>query len=127
MSNLKQSDYKDILKFYKIDSSQLDKAAIKAKAENLIATKLCRCIKNIQFSTLGKAPASKGEGKGSKGPAPASKGKGSKGEGRAISICINSVVQKKNLKTFRFTCKKGAKLLGQKNNTRRKLLIVKKV
>ena len=103
--NLSQSDYKDILKFYKTDATKMDKAAMKAAAEHLIATKLCKCIKNIPFYS----------------------GKGKSKEARAIAICTNSVVQKKNLKTFRFTCKKGPRLLPKKGNkTQRKILIVKK-
>lgn len=103
--NLSQSDYKDILKFYKTDATKMDKAAMKAAAEHLIATKLCKCIKNIPFYS----------------------GTSTSKEARAIAICTNSVVQKKNLKTFRFTCKKGARLLPKKGNkTQRKILIVKK-
>ena len=111
--NLSQSDYKDILKFYKTDATKMDKAAMKAAAEHLIATKLCKCIKNIPFYS--------GKGKSKEARASTSK------EARAIAICTNSVVQKKNLKTFRFSCKKGPRLLPKKGNkTQRKILIVKK-
>jgi hypothetical protein len=97
MKSLKMTlrDYKNILKFYKIDTEPLTNKAIKEKAEHLLAVKLCKCIKNIRAGT-GKA----GTGTGS--------------EKRAISICYNSVLTKKNLKVFKFTCKKKAKLLPKK-------------
>ena len=45
---LTYKDYKDILKFYKIDISTLKRSDIKEKAEHLLATKLCKCIKSIK-------------------------------------------------------------------------------
>ena len=90
-------DYKNILKFYKIDTEPLTNKAIKEKAEHFLAVKLCKCIKNIRAGT---GRAGTGTGTGS--------------EKRAISICYNSVLTKKNLKVFKFTCKKKAKLLPKK-------------
>jgi hypothetical protein len=94
---LKTGDYKTILTFYKIDARGLSAKALKAKAEHLLAVKLCRCIKNIK----GK---SKGKGK--------SQGQGN--EKRAIAVCYNSVLTKKKLKVFKFNCKKTVKLLPKK-------------
>lgn len=98
---LTNSDYKNILKFYKVDTSALSTKAIKEKAEHYLAVKLCKCIKNI------------------KGP---SAGMGM-GEKRAIAVCYNSVLKKKKLKVFKFTCKKRVKLLPKKGT--RKLLVEK--
>jgi hypothetical protein len=95
MKSLKMTlrDYKNILKFYKIDTEALTNKAIKEKAEHFLAVKLCKCIKNIRAGTgTGRAGSEK----------------------RAISICYNSVLTKKNLKVFKFTCKKKAKLLPKK-------------
>ena len=94
--NLTTADYKNILKYYKITDAQLKPREIKEKAEHLLATKLCRCIKKV------------------------SKGKG-KSEAKAIAICNTSVIKKKKLAIFKFTCKKGAKLLPKKG-TRKVLL-----
>ena len=44
--DLTHKDYLDILRFYKINVSNMNKKNIKLKAENLLATKLCKCIKN---------------------------------------------------------------------------------
>lgn len=96
---LTNSDYKNILKFYKVDTSTLTNKAIKEKAEHYLAVKLCKCIKNIK----GKS--------------------GGMGEKRAIAVCYNSVLKKKNLKVFKFTCKKKVKLLPKKGT--RKLFVEK--
>ena len=85
---LTSADYKTILTFYKIDFSKMKQRDIKEKAEHLLATKLCKCIKKVEKKYSEKYS-----------------------EKRAIAICYNSVIKKKNLKTFRFTCKKGATLL----------------
>ena len=100
MSRLSYNDYVDIMKFYKIDIKGWKKKEVKDKAEHLLATKLCKCIKKV-------------------------KGKSRDlNESRAIAICNNSVIKKKGLKTFKFTCKRGARLLGKKGT--RKLLVVKR-
>jgi len=95
---LTHSDYVDILKFYKIDVSIMKKRDVKEKAEHLLATKLCKCIKSI-------------------------KNKSGASERKAIAICYNSVIQNKGLKTFKFKCKKGAQFLPKKGT--RKLTVVK--
>jgi len=98
---LNQSDYKNILKFYKMDMAALSTKAIKEKAEHLLAVKLCKCIKNL------------------KGPGAAGK------EKRAISVCYNSVLTKKHLKIFKFKCKKTVRLLPKKGT--RKIFVEKLV
>jgi hypothetical protein len=94
---LKTGDYKTILTFYKIDARGLSAKALKAKAEHLLAVKLCRCIKNIKGKSNGQ-----------------SKGKGQGNEKRAIAVCYNSVLTKKKLKVFKFNCKKTVKLFPKK-------------
>jgi hypothetical protein len=95
---LSLSDYKDILNFYKIEMTNMKQREIKEKAEHLLATKLCKCIKSIKSIK-------------------------STSEKRAIAICYNSVIRKKGLKTFRFKCKNGAKLMPKKGT--RKVRLVK--
>ena len=101
--NLTTADYKNILKYYKITDAQLKilkPREIKEKAEHLLATKLCRCIKKVSAKSKGK----------------------SKSEAKAIAICNTSVIKKKKLAIFKFTCKKGAKLLPKKGT--RKVVII---
>lgn len=96
---LTHKDYKNILKFYKVDISALSSKDIKAKAEHYLAVKLCKCIKNV------KGPGTTGN------------------EKRAIAICYNSVLKKKNLKVFKFSCKKKVTLLPKKGT--RKIFVEK--
>ena len=98
---LTQKDYKNILKFYKVDISALSSKDIKAKAEHYLAVKLCKCIKNL------KRPGASATGN----------------EKRAIAICYNSVLKKKNLKVFKFSCKKKVTLLPKKGT--RKIFVEK--
>jgi hypothetical protein len=95
---LTSADYKNVLKFYKMDLTHMKQREIKEKAEHLLATKLCKCIKSI-------------------------KNRSAVTEKRAIAICYNSVIKKKGIKTFRFKCKQGAKLLPQKGT--RKVKVIK--
>ena len=108
---LNSKDYKNILKFYKVDISALSSKAIKEKAEHFLAVKLCKCIKNIRGTSTSKADAD------------TSKADTSKGEKRAIAVCYNSVITKKKLKIFKFTCKKKVKLLPKKGT--RKIFVEK--
>ena len=111
---LNSKDYKNILKFYKVDISALSSKAIKEKAEHFLAVKLCKCIKNIRGTSKADADTSK---------ADTSKADASKGEKRAIAVCYNSVITKKKLKIFKFTCKKKVKLLPKKGT--RKIFVEK--
>ena len=101
--NLTTADYKNILRFYKITDRQLrilKPSEIKEKAEHLLATKLCKCIKKVSAKFKAK----------------------SKSEAKAIAICNNSVIKKKKLSIFKFTCKKGYKLLSKKGTRKVKLV-----
>ena len=91
---LTRKDYIIILKFYKLEVSENTKLkVIREKAEQILAEKLCRCIKKVSV------------------PNP--------DETRAIAICQNSVLTKKKLKIHRFTCKKKPKLLSKKGSKTR--------
>lgn len=102
---LTSTDYKNILKFYKIDTSTLTPKEIKEKAEHSLAVKLCKCIKNIK--TTKKVVINKKYNS----------------ERRAIALCYNSVLKKKNLKIFKFNCKKTARLSPKKGT--RKIFVEK--
>ena len=104
---LNKKDYIHILQFYKIHTAGMDKKSIQEKAEHLLATKLCKCIKNIQrYNVPPKATTT-----------------AANGEKKAIAICYNSVIRNKNLKTFKFKCKDGPRFLPKKGT--RKLVIIK--
>ena len=95
---LNKQDYNLILSYYNIFlPKNTPLSIIKNVAENLIATKLCSCIKHI-------------------------KNDNQKDESKEISICKNSVVNKKGLKFKRFTCKKKPKIFSLKK-TKNKLSI----
>jgi hypothetical protein len=91
---LTKKDYLLILKYYNIDTNELNDKDIQTKAETILATKMCRCIKSVvktNKKTLIK-------------------------EQNAIAICKESVINKKNLNIFRFTCKKKPQLLPKTND-----------
>ena len=100
IKSLSTSDYKKILKFYKLSIPKKRKT-LKKKAEKIIAKKFCSCIKKVA--------------------------KKFKQEGIAIGICSKSVVGNKGLKRGKFRCKKSRKIRlykggkrGLKKRTRRK-------
>ncbi len=99
--NLTNKDYLEILKFYNINTKNLKKTEIKNKAEKILITKLCRCIKTInKFNKYN--------------------------EKESIPICTNSVLKKKNFNSFKFTCKKNPKFLLLKKKINKKKINKKK-
>lgn len=68
-------DYKNILDFYNISIPKSNKQ-IKEKAEDIMSTKLCRCIKNFN----------------------------KRDESKAIAICSKSIFTKKGYKRGAFRC-----------------------
>ena len=120
---------------------------IKEKAEHLLATKLCKCIKSIKYNTstaAGKRANASGKRANASGKRANASGKRANASGkranasgkranasgkranasekRAIAICYNSVIRQKGLKTFKFKCKSGAKLLPKKGTRKLKLI-----
>jgi len=90
MNSLTDADYDSILNYYKIPVDvNMSREDIKNKAEQILASKLCKCIKKVD--------------------------KKNKSESRTISICRNAVIQKKGYEIFRFTCKNKPSLLPKKN------------
>ena len=74
---LNKKDYTKILKYYNLP---IPKSASKMKkqAEEVLALKLCRCIKKVSPSN----------------------------EAKAIGVCTRTKCERKNLKRGAFTCKK---------------------
>ena len=68
-------DYKNILDFYNIEKPNSNKQ-IKEKAEDIMATKLCKCIKHFK----------------------------NENESKAIAICTKSIFTKKGYKRGTFNC-----------------------
>jgi len=94
MTTLNQEDYKNVLKYYNKNIPS-DKSKLKSIAEDIIASKLCNCIKKIN--------------------------KNYSEQPKSIGICKNSVLKKKNLSVYKFKCaKKKAYLVGK---TRSKKLL----
>lgn len=91
MSGLAKNDYINILKYYDIDYTSKNNREIKNMAEKILAEKLCKCIKKVSTNN----------------------------ESKAIALCKTSVLHKKGIKNFRFTCKKRRMFLPRKGSTLR--------
>lgn len=94
MTELSNNDYKKILDYYKTPIPK-SKRLLKMQASQLLATKLCRCIKKVDKFH----------------------------EARAIGICTKTIINSKGFTRGKFGCKgKGTIKLKKtrKNSTRRK-------
>lgn len=102
MATLTHADYRVVLNYYGVYNNKMTAKQTKTAALDILANKLCRCIKKV------------GDDK------------------QAIAVCKNSVLGKKSLKNGRFTCKKRPKLLSDGKNkqpllkTRKRLAIKNK-
>jgi hypothetical protein len=76
MSGITDIDYKKILEFYEQPIPR-SKRLLKIEAEQILATKLCKCIKKV----------------------------GVKNESRSIGICTKSVINSKGFTRGKFKCK----------------------
>ena len=89
--NLTHKDYKKILKYYKLKIPK-SKSKTQKKALNVLAGKLCRCIKKVQKKNIRRTKKYK--------------------KNAATGICVSSIIKKRGLKHNRFTCKKESKFCG---------------
>jgi hypothetical protein len=94
---LSNNDYITIVKHYgysipKTKKNRINMSKTRKLARNILASKLCKCIKKVQKTN-----------KTLQEPA-------------AISICNNSIFRKRNLKHYRFTCKKNYVLKNKKGS-----------
>jgi hypothetical protein len=100
MGLLKQNDYIKILNYYDIPISPKESSkTIKHKAENILAEKLCKCIKKVK-----KNDTTDSNNEDDKTP--------SESESKAIAICSNSIFEKKGLERGLFDCKKKPRLIN---------------
>ncbi len=96
MGILTKSDYEKILNYYNIPfSSSESSKQIKNKAEEILAEKLCKCIKKVKEGS---------DSNNASADADAD-------ESRAIGICTDTVFRRKGIKHSAFTCKKKPRLL----------------
>jgi len=94
-----KTDYEKILSYYNIPFGNLSAVELKRTAENILATKLCKCIKSVERTV---------------------------GTQNAISLCTASVFGKKGLKYFDMSCKGRAQLHSRKGTTGRRLAKTRK-
>lgn len=87
MSALTKKDYQVILNYYGVQTDGLKIQAMRNTAIDILANKLCRCIKKV-----------------------------SDDKSKSVPICKDSVFGKKNLKVSRFKCKKTPKLIPKKGS-----------
>ena len=76
MAQLNANDYKKILEYYKMEVPK-SKRLMKNKAEHILATKLCRCIKKVDTVN----------------------------EARSIGICTKTIFNKKGYTRSKFKCR----------------------
>lgn len=90
---LTTKDYTTILKFYKIKIPR-SRRLLKKQAEDIMADKLCKCIKKVD-------PVY---------------------EAKSIGICTKTIFNNKGFKRGKFTCtgKRRAKIIKRENNKTRK-------
>ena len=96
MGILTKNDYEKILNYYNIPFSPSDSSKqIKNKAEEILAEKLCKCIKKVKEGSDSNNVSADAD----------------VDESRAIGICNDTVFRRKGIKHSAFTCKKKARLL----------------
>jgi hypothetical protein len=92
-NKLSNDDYVAILKYYDVPlEKKISNTKIKTMAEDILATKLCKCIKKVQ------------------------KKQRNLKEPRAIALCKTSVLHRKGIESGRFTCKKKATFIPNKGS-----------
>jgi hypothetical protein len=128
MGILNKNDYEKILNYYNLPISNNDSyKKIKNKAEQILAEKLCKCIKKVKND----AEVSDGSASGA-----------GVDESKAIAICNDNIFRRKGIRHGAFTCRnkprlipfnsrkyslvKRSKYLSKKQKLRRKSLTMKK-
>ena len=105
MGILKKNDYIKILNYYNIPITPTDSSkTIKNKAEEILADKLCKCIKKVKKTDDEKDIDTQPDTQ-------------SETEGKAIGICSDSIFRRKGLKHSGFTCKKRPKFIKYPGKT----------
>jgi hypothetical protein len=87
MSALTKKDYQVILNYYGVQTNGLKIQAMRNTALDILANKLCRCIKKVDDD-----------------------------KSKSVPICKNSVFGKKGLKVYRFKCDETPRLIPKKGS-----------
>ena len=95
--DLTASDYKKIASYYKIPKSK--NKTYKEIAEDVLASKLCRCIKAVDSNNYNDIYTNNKTNKNID-------------ETRAVGICRKNVFQNRNIDFNRFKCKNKPKLVS---------------
>ena len=90
MTKLSITDYKKILDYYKTPVPK-SKRLLKIQARQILATKLCRCIKKVDKLH----------------------------EARAIGICTKTIINSKGITRGKFNCKGKGTIKLKKHKTRK--------
>ena len=97
--DLTKKDYETILEYYKLNGDKkMSKEEIKKKGEDILAGKLCRCIKKV------------------------SKQSPELEEQNSLAICRDRLFNRRNMDFYNFKCKEKYKLLPKKKSKNRKKL-----
>ena len=88
---LSSMDYRKIAHFYQIPKP--NNKSYKEISEDVLASKLCKCIKKVRTSRQ-------------------------VDESAAIGVCSDSIFKNRNIDFYNFKCKKGAQLLPKKGTKR---------
>jgi hypothetical protein len=90
--DLSVSDYKKIVKYYNIDKPKNN--TYKDVAENILASKLCKCIKKVKSDKIN--------------------------EQAAIAVCRDNVFKNRNIDFYTFKCR-NKQQLNRKKGTKKRL------
>jgi hypothetical protein len=90
MTNITNDDYTKILEYYKIPIPK-SKRILQLKANKILSTKLCRCIKKLQ----------------------------PKNESRSIGICTKTIFNRKGYTRGKFKCKGKQSVIFSKTKKNR--------
>ena len=91
--DLTSNDYKKIVNYYNIQNDK--QTSNKILAENILASKLCKCIKRVDNKRIN--------------------------EKSAIAICRKSIFKNRNIDFYNFKCKKSPKFVSKKGTTKKRL------
>ena len=97
--DLNSNDYKKIVNYYNIQNDK--QTTNKILAENILASKLCKCIKKVNNKKIN--------------------------EQVAITICRKRIFKNRNIDFYKFKCKKGARFVSKKGTTKKLRKFSKKV
>ena len=87
MAALTRKDHQAVLSYYGIDHSKMGLKRMRKEAEDVLAGKLCRCIKKVDPED----------------------------EKKSIAVCRKSILARKGIDMYGFSCKKKPQLKPGKN------------